>query len=98
MKEKTASWLTHLEGEAESDLAPVISLLSHLEQLSLKATPLQLIQLVITLGHTEKSTWTFEMENLALLYYLLAVLLLHCSYISEEMFLKIDASRAVCGI
>lgn len=53
-RKKSTSWLAHLEGEAEGELTPVGSLLSHLEQLSLKATPLQLIQLMVTLDHTEK--------------------------------------------
>lgn len=43
---------THLEGEAESEIFPLVSLLSHLQQLSLQAAPLQLIQLVVTLDHT----------------------------------------------
>lgn len=61
-RKKMTSWFTHLEGEAEGELVPVVSLLSHLEQLSLKATPLQLIQLVVTLDHTVKRP--FEREHL----------------------------------
>lgn len=51
-------WLTHLKGNADGELAPAIPLLSHLNQLSLKATPLQLIELMVTLDHSVKSTWT----------------------------------------
>ena len=74
------SWLTHLEGEAEGELTPRVSLLSHLKHLSLKATPLQLIQLVVTLDHTEKSTGTITEGTLGpILFFGSALLLNSCT-------------------
>lgn len=71
LNQQTAAWKysentcgsTHLEGEAESALFPVVPLLGHLQQLSLKATPLQLVQLVVTLDHAEKRPIEIEQEH-----------------------------------
>lgn len=54
---------THLEGEAKSEIFPLVSLLSHLQQLSFKTAPLQLVELVVTLDHTEKGPGAIEQEH-----------------------------------
>lgn len=51
---KNTSGPTNLEGKAEGELTPAVPLLSHVEQLGLKATPLHFIQLMVTLDHAEK--------------------------------------------
>lgn len=54
---------THLEGEAKREIFPLVSLLSHLQQLRLQAAPLQLVELVVTLDHTERGPIAIEQED-----------------------------------
>lgn len=45
----------HFFCKGNTELDPAVSVLHHVEQLGLQASPVQLIQLVVTLDHARKS-------------------------------------------
>lgn len=47
----------------EGALLPAVSLLAHVQQLSLEAAPLQLVQLVVALDHTDRRPTATEQEH-----------------------------------